>query len=291
MESGVLMWLWSSQLFCFSIIIFNVTPGPPISALPLYCTAYLEIKKRGNASFGFIILRDHQIETFHSNLGWKVLETNQIICSFFLPCLFALSWGHPHPKFGIPPVQMLGYWSCWPPLPFLSSDKTGVQNVWQYPYLPSRTAAVYPQETQDKTNTILRLSASKPLVLQGFVEATWGALPLIPPGGLIGIIVTLRVFLRRLEMFSFRSKHSLSQEDMHCIRQGFQSFREFMVYMEFWSSFLNEDTVALSSVNFHVYPVNINWVSIVCSELCAVFFREDTKHMVLELKKETVWWR
>lgn len=206
-----------------------------------------------------------------------------------MPICFEL--GTPTPQIWNPPCTDAEVLRLLAPIPLLILRWGRVQNVWQYPHLPSRTPAVYPQETQDKTNTILRLSISKPLVLQCFVEATWGALPLIPPGGLIGIIFTLRVFLRRLEMFSFRSKHSLSQEDMHCIRQGFQSFREFMVYMEFWSSFLNQGMVALSSVNFHVYPVNINWVSIVYSELCAVFFREDAKHMVLELKKETVWWR
>lgn len=138
------MWLWSSPAFCFAIIIFNVTPGPPISALPLYCTAYLEIKKSGNASFGFIILRDHQIHTFQSNLGWKVLEINQVICSFFLPCLFALRWAHPHPKFGILPVQMLGYWGCWPPFPFLSSDGDRGSECLAIPTSPQQNSSSVP---------------------------------------------------------------------------------------------------------------------------------------------------
>lgn len=84
----------------------------------------------------------------------------------------------------------------------------------------------------------------------------------------------------RLEMFSFRSKRSLSPESMHCVRQGFQSFKEFMIYLEFLIKFSEPDTVAFSSVNVHVNPVSTEGLLCGHNDVVVLFFQEDAKNMI-----------
>ena len=93
----------------------------------------------------------------------------------------------------------------------------------------------------------------------------------------------------RLEMFSFRSDLSLSPENMSYIRQGFQSFGEFMVYLDCLIKYSKPGHGSTFCCEFPCKSSEY-WVPYCVYRTMCFFFREDVKTWSLYSEKKLFDW-